>query len=445
MHKIQSDAPTYDVIGIGAGPFNLGLAALLHPIQQTKAIFFEKNPFFHWHPGMLLDEATLQVPFMADLVTLSDPTSRFSFLSYLHNQKRLYKFYFLENFHISRKEYNHYCQWVAGQLSSVCFSHDVQTVERMDNVLQVTVKNTLTHELSTFSAKHLVLGIGSVPSIPEKLKNYTHEFIQHSANFLDFSKKIKSSDSVCVVGSGQSAAEIVLDLLNEYHLKPRNIIWVTRSQGFFPMEYSKLGLEHFSPEYMQYFYKLPQSLRDTLVPEQNNLYKGISQKTIAAIFDTLYQITVAESPQPLTLIAQSELESIVPMSGKNNPRFELHFFQKQMKMAFQMHSDAIILATGFHPLNPRFLDPLSDILVKSNKQAYALNEDFSIKTHESIPNKLFVQHNSFYSHGVGSPDLGLGCYRNNTIIHAITQAAHYPLHENTVFQTFDPLKIKKDP
>ncbi len=25
--------------------------------------------------------------------------------------------------------------------------------------------------------------------------------------------------------------------------------WLTRSEGFFPMEYSKLGLQHFTPEY----------------------------------------------------------------------------------------------------------------------------------------------------------------------------------------------------
>ncbi len=29
-----------DLIGIGIGPFNLGLAALLHPIDAVKARFF---------------------------------------------------------------------------------------------------------------------------------------------------------------------------------------------------------------------------------------------------------------------------------------------------------------------------------------------------------------------------------------------------------------------
>jgi L-lysine 6-monooxygenase (NADPH-requiring) len=39
-------------------------------------------------------EAEIQVPFLADLVTLADPTSPYTFLNYLHEQGRLYRFYF---------------------------------------------------------------------------------------------------------------------------------------------------------------------------------------------------------------------------------------------------------------------------------------------------------------------------------------------------------------
>ena len=102
-----------DLIGIGLGPFNLSLAALLEKTDIT-AKFFEQQAKFNWHKGMILPHTTLQVPFMADLVTLIDPTSPYSFLNYLHTQHRLLKFYFLEDFKIYRKEYNHYCQWVTG-------------------------------------------------------------------------------------------------------------------------------------------------------------------------------------------------------------------------------------------------------------------------------------------------------------------------------------------
>ena len=55
------------------------------------------------------------------------------------------------------------------------------------------------------------------------------------------------------------------------------------------MEYSKLGLEHFTPDYTRYFHALPEPVRDRLVPAQWQLHKGIDADTIAAIHDELYR------------------------------------------------------------------------------------------------------------------------------------------------------------
>ena len=77
----------HDVIGVGLGPFNLGLAALLDP-TDLDAVFFDDKPDFAWHPGLMLPDAEIQVPFLADLVTLADPTSPYSFLNYLHETGR---------------------------------------------------------------------------------------------------------------------------------------------------------------------------------------------------------------------------------------------------------------------------------------------------------------------------------------------------------------------
>ena len=107
----------YDFIGIG--PFNLGLACLAEPIDGLDCLFLDRAEGFNWHPGMMLDSATLQTPFMADLVTLADPTSRFSFLNYAKQIGRLYAFYIKEDFFLMRREYNQYCQWVVEQLDSL--------------------------------------------------------------------------------------------------------------------------------------------------------------------------------------------------------------------------------------------------------------------------------------------------------------------------------------
>ncbi|MGQ4413486.1 SidA/IucD/PvdA family monooxygenase, partial [[Kitasatospora] papulosa] len=72
----------YDFIGIGLGPFNLGLACLTEPIEELSGLFLESKPDFEWHSGMFLEGAHLQTPFMSDLVTMADPTSPYSFLNY---------------------------------------------------------------------------------------------------------------------------------------------------------------------------------------------------------------------------------------------------------------------------------------------------------------------------------------------------------------------------
>ncbi|MBX8828370.1 SidA/IucD/PvdA family monooxygenase, partial [Ochrobactrum sp. SFR4] len=68
-----------------------------------------------------------------------------------------------------------------------------------------------------------------------------------------------------------------------------SVQWISRSAGFFPMEYSKLGLEYFSPDYMQYFHTVPREKRRDITRKQGLLYKGISISTIAEIFDLLYE------------------------------------------------------------------------------------------------------------------------------------------------------------
>ena len=80
------------LVGIGAGPANLSLAALLHGDPEQPNRFFDCKQSFTWHDDQLTTGSTLQVAIFKDLVSLSDPTNRFSFLSYLHEHGRMYHF-----------------------------------------------------------------------------------------------------------------------------------------------------------------------------------------------------------------------------------------------------------------------------------------------------------------------------------------------------------------
>src|SRR5262245_2411425 len=81
-----------DAVGVGIGPSNLSVAALASKYPRLRIRFVEKEREFQWHPGILLPDATIQVSFLKDLVTLVDPTSPHSFLSFLVRSGRIYHF-----------------------------------------------------------------------------------------------------------------------------------------------------------------------------------------------------------------------------------------------------------------------------------------------------------------------------------------------------------------
>jgi lysine N6-hydroxylase len=312
----------HDLLGVGIGPFNLSLAALLDPVGDLDAVFCDQAEAFAWHPGLLLEGATTQVPFLADLVTLADPTSRHSFLEYLREHDRLYRFYLRERFHLPRREYDHYCRWVAGRLPGCRFGTRVESLRWLEGsgkgpgLFEAELTEVASGRTSRRRARNLVLGVGTAPAVPAALAGALGKDVFHAAEFLEHRERLRQAAAVTVVGSGQSGAEVFLELLREQPGCGYRLDWLTRSAGFFPMEYSRLGLEHFTPDYTRYFHRLPAATRDRLLPTQDLLYKGIDVDTIAEIHELLYERTVAGGEPAVRLLAHAEVRSLEPDGGR---------------------------------------------------------------------------------------------------------------------------------
>ncbi|MGG3989607.1 lysine N(6)-hydroxylase/L-ornithine N(5)-oxygenase family protein [Bacillus smithii] len=421
-----------DVIGVGIGPFNLGLAALLEK-TGCRSLFFDRKDQFDWHPGMLLEGTTLQVPFMADTVTMVDPTSRFSFLNYLHEHNRLYRFYFFEKFLIPRTEYNHYCQWVASQLPQLQFGCEVENIEQTEEgYYRVTVYCQKEKERKTYHTKHVVVGVGTRPYVPDKFQNVLGDRVFHSGQYLNKRDNILSANSITVIGSGQSAAEIFHDLLLKQPEDDYQLNWFTRSKGFYPMEYSKLGLEHFSPDYTRYFYRLPKEKKKEVLSKQALLYKGISFKTIADIYELLYERTVGNKVLNVHLQALTELVSIEEWDHL----YRLTLYQHEQEKSHQLNTDVVILATGYHPYIPDCLQGIKHIVDWDEDGQLVIQENYKVKLNKEGQNHIFVQNGELHTHGVGAPDLGLGAFRNATIINQLAGKEIYQTYEKNVFQQF---------
>jgi lysine N6-hydroxylase len=419
---------TYDIIGIGIGPFNLGLAALLQPINKIDAIFFDQAPHFDWHPGLMLSNATLQVPFMADLVTMADPTSAYSFLNYMKQAGKLYRFYIREDFFMLRKEYNAYCKWVAEQLSSLKFSHKVVGITYND-VYAVTVENQLTGKTTVYHAHKLVLGTGTQPHLPAFAQKGIFPKVIHTSEYLSYKPSIGDNTSVSIIGSGQSAAEIFQDLLAEA-VNGLQLNWFTRPDRFFPLEYSKLTLELTSPEYVDYFHSMPAERRKQLLAKQNPLFKGINYDLINQIFDTLYEMNVEEEVTNVQLRPNVQLDNI---TAKADGTYTLHLQQLQQEIAFTCDTDFVILATGYKYKEPAFIKGINDRICRTDDQLYDVQRNYTIDINGE---EIFVQNAELHTHGFVTPDLGMGAYRNSCIINAIAGEEIYKVEKRIAFQQF---------
>ncbi|MDS0300464.1 lysine N(6)-hydroxylase/L-ornithine N(5)-oxygenase family protein [Halogeometricum sp. S1BR25-6] len=424
---------TRDVVGVGVGPFNLGLAALLEGSDaDVDAVFLERDAEFHWHEGMLLDGTTLEVPFLADLVTLADPTNPYSYLNYLRETGRIYEFYFYETFQIPRREYDDYLRWVVDEFDACRFSREVTDVrwdgEREEYV--VVARHAETGERFEYRGENVALGVGSRPQIPEQLRGHSGEDVFHTARYRHNRERALSAESITVVGSGQSAAEVFYDLLKRQSEHGYRLDWLTRSDGFFPMEYSKLGLQHFTPEYERYVYDLPQAVKDDLIPNQDLLYKGVDPETSADIYDLLYRRSIGDREPDVGLFAMTEARDIEPVGDA----YALDCRQWQTDESFVHESEVVVCGTGYERPTPGFLEPLEEEISWDERGRFEVTEDHRLEI--DLPGEVFLQNAELHTHGVGVPDLGLGCYRNTKFVNRLAGREVYPEDVDTVYQDF---------
>jgi len=426
------DQPTdtvHDLVGIGIGPFNLGLACLTDPVDDLDAVFLDAADGFAWHHGMMLDDATIQVPFLADLVTMADPTSPFSFLAWLKETGRLYPFYIREDFHPLRNEYDVYCRWAADRLDTLRWGRRVTAVEHDVTTDLFTVHAETDQGPETYRARHVVVGIGTEPVVPEPLRGIGGPAI-HSAQYVPNREALRAAGSIAVIGSGQSAAEVYRDLLEDVRQHDYRLDWITRSPRFFPMEDTKLTLEMTSPEYTDHFHALPEGVRDRLGREQRGLYKGISADLVDELYDQLYRIS-ARGPVPTSLRTETSVVDAAWLADRGTYRLTLR--HEQLGETYEHEVERLVLATGYAPRPTSFLDPVEHLVARDARGRFAVARDHHV---DRLGGRIWVQNAEEHTHGLTAPDLGMGAWRNASIIRSVTGRSVYGLEERIAFQEF---------
>lgn len=428
----MSENRTYDLIGIGIGPFNLGLAALVDGVPSISTIFFDKEEAFNWHPGMLIEQSDLQVPFLADLVSFADPTNKYSFLNYVHKQNRLFQFFFYRRFDIPRREYNLYAKWVSENLQNCHFQSEVISVEYTNDMYGVKVKRTDTGEVSIYYAKHVVVGTGSIPFIPDGIEK--NEQIVHTSEYLHKEKEMKASNSIVVVGSGQSAAEVFYELLEEQKHNKYSLKWYTRSSIFSQLESAKLGQEVFSPDYVQYFQGLSYEKRKEALNRLDTVRNGVDKETLVKIYDLLYNRSVEGRDEKITIQPLTEVKAI----NESNGVLEVSCKQWEKEKDFKVKADYVVLATGYKPHIPQWIWDKKEELVWESEKEFKVDEMYRLVWKEPRSHHMYISTNLEHSHGTAATNLSLAVMRNQTIINDVAKREIYPIQKDAVFQQFMP-------
>jgi lysine N6-hydroxylase len=383
---------------------------LLEPSKKINYCFYEQKEQFIWHEGLLFDNASIQISVFKDLVSLVDPTSKYSFLSFLHNQGRLYNFINANFSSVKRIEFNQYFQWVCSKLKNLYFGNKVESINFKDRFIVQSNKNTV-------GADNIVIGIGQKPFIPKWAKNHISDNVFHAGKYLKLKNNLKNK-RVAVIGGGQTGAEIFLDLLNSSKGEPPlSCLWLTRRNNFFPLDDSPFSNELFMPIYSNYFSTLPLDAKEAALQELKLTNLGISKETVKNIYQLVY-INNFLKENSINLALNPGRNVVELNRTTNGYQIITDHNDKGNKEVYDV--DIIILATGYCYKVPDFLEPLTDRIEFHNNEP-VVKEDFSISL--DVPNqgknRVYVQNWSIQQKGIADPNLSLISWRSAKIINSL--------------------------
>ena len=252
----------------------------------------------------------------------------------------------------------------------------------------------------------------------------------HSSGYLSAKEELQAKDSIAVVGGGQSAAEIFHDLLEEIDDHDYELTWITRSERFFPLEYTKLTLEMTSPEYLEYFHRLPAPVRD----EPRRLAGAALQgDRLRADRRDLPAALPQAPPGPAADDAADQHRAGRRDLRRRRGRYDglRHVEQEQ---AFELAAEG---AGAGHRLPLRVArsswsgSPTGSRGTSSGR--FAVRRNYTI---DATGGEVFVQNAELHTHGFVAPDLGMAAYRNSCIIRELLGREHYPIEHSIAFQEF---------
>ncbi len=401
--ELQSDvldSDELDIVGVGFGPSNLALAIAIEehnatcaPDERVRARFVERQDSFLWHPGMLLDGATMQIAFPKDLVTFRNPASTFSFFSYLFDKGRLVDFVNHQTFFPTRHEFNDYLQWAAGRVDAdVRYGVSVTGVSGLrsgDGGIDVFAVETSDGQV--LRARNIAVGAGLRERLPEwaapsRRCFHNHQFLFHIENLPELRHQ-----RFAVLGAGQSAAEVVQYLHRNF--PQAEVHSVFSRYGYSPADDSPYANRIFDPVAVDELHGAsPQERQRLLDIHRGTNYSCVDIELINELYTTEYRELVRGSRR-LFMRRASDIVSV----QENEDGIEIGVRSNLDGLTDTLTCDALVLATGFTPT------PLSEILGDLAPDGDVVTEverDYRLVTAPEVRGGVYLQGGTEKTHGL---------------------------------------------
>ena len=418
-------APVHDLIGIGFGPSNVAMAIAISEHnarsgtrEAVTAQFFEQQPVFGWHRGMLIDDATMQVSFLKDLVTLRNPASEYSFLCYLKSKGRLIDFINHKNLFPLRVEFHDYFEWAAAQVGDlVSYDHEVVGVTQVveDGVvefLDVTVRSG--EGLTVHRARNLVIGTGLRPLVPEGVER--GDRVWHTSELLTRVEELDatSPSRFVVVGAGQSAAENVAYLHRRF--PDAEICAVFSRYGYSPADDSAFANKIFDPDAVDEFYAAPENVKRRLMDYHGNTnYSVVDIDLIDDLYRQMYQEKVLGTER-LRFLNVSRLIEVTETADKARATVKSLVTGEETLL----DADVVVFATGYTPADPLgLLGEVGAHCLRDEEGRVRVERDYRIATDTGLNCGIYLQGGTEHTHGITSSLLSNTAIRVGEILDSL--------------------------
>ena len=429
VELVQESDNVLDVVGVGFGPSNLALAIALDEHNRrpgtttpVTAQFVERQPRFGWHRGMLIDDATMQVSFLKDLVTLRNPASEFSFVAYLHSRGRLADFINHKILFPLRIEFHDYLEWAAARFEHlVAYDEEATDVEPVLEGGTVVAFDVVTSDgagrgITVRRARNVVVAPGLRPSLPPEARLGPR--VWHNLDLLDRVETLPETPAprrFVVVGAGQSAAEVVEFLHRRF--PTAEVCSVFARWGYTPSDDTPYANRIFDPDAVDVYFGADEDVKRMLFDyHRNTNYSVVDQDLINELYRREYQERV-QGNRRLRMLNASRVVDVRPGDGQVG--VDVEFLPTGERTA--LVADAVVYATGYRSGDPaRFL---AGVVAHRDEHGRArITEDYRLELTAPARAGIYLQGGTEHAHGITSTLLSNIAIRSGEIVESILRA-----------------------